>query len=398
MQRQVGAFEFLLRVEAQADHGLDRPIDDGAADQRHGNSRQRADHLRPQADTTDTTQRPAAEDARRDAAPRATQAVQGPDAEHIVYFPAVLRQREHMDEQGARDTPHRQRPDRVHQVGAGAHGHQPRQRTVVHETRVIATRRKGRQGTAHHGHQRIQGDQAIDRFHALRAHHIEAEPAHGEDPGAEREEGNARGRMRGNATVLLIAPAPRPQQQHRGQGDPATDGVHHDASRKIVERYAKSRLQPCLESQVAVPDDAFEERIDQANDQEGCQQLGHEARPLGDAAGDDCRNRRGESQQEEELHQLVTRARGKLVRAMHEAAAVGNGVADEEIGDGRYREVRKNFDQGVDLILLADRSDFEKGESRMHREHHDGAQQDKQDIVSDFDLLHIALPMHDGGA
>ncbi|MNR08696.1 hypothetical protein D3C85_1248640 [compost metagenome] len=68
---------------------------------------------------------------------------------------------------------------------------------------------------------------------------------------------------------------------------------------------AKTLRQPDLHAKVAIPDDTFEKRIDEGDDQHRGAQLRGEACTLGDAAGDDRRDRRGKGQQEEELHQAV---------------------------------------------------------------------------------------------
>jgi hypothetical protein len=107
-----------------------------------------------------------------------------------------------------------------------------------------------------------------------------------------------------------------------------------------------------------------------------------EARALGDAAGHDGGNRRGEGQQEEELDQVVAILCRQHLGARIEADAVGDAVADEEIGDGGDRKIGEDLDQGVDLVLLAHRAEFEKGKPRVHGQHHDAAQQNEQNITT----------------
>ena len=69
-----------------------------------------------------------------------------------------------------------------------------------------------------------------------------------------------------------------------------------------MELLAELRLEEgLLQAEVLVPDDAFEERIEQADDQRGRHALRQEPRALGDAAGDDGRHGGGEGAQEEEL-------------------------------------------------------------------------------------------------
>ena len=96
-----------------------------------------------------------------------------------------------------------ERADRMHHVGAGADRDQPGERPVVHEARVVAAEQRRGQRAARHRHQRVHRDQAGDLVDRLRAHHVEAEPADRQHPGAEREERNARRRMRADAGPSL---------------------------------------------------------------------------------------------------------------------------------------------------------------------------------------------------
>src|SRR4029453_448049 len=93
-----------------------------------------------------------------------------------------------------------------------------------------------------------------------------------------------------------------------------------------------------LQAVALVPDDAFEEGIEQADDQGGGETLRAESRALGNAARDDGWHCRGESAQEEELDQRQAlrveafRRAVERLRVDEEGDAVGDGVADEEIG------------------------------------------------------------------
>ena len=136
-------------------------------------------------------ERRAAEDAARQPAPRAAQAVQRPHAEHVVELPAVLREREHGDEDGARHAAHDQRAGRMHDVGARADGHQPGERAVVREARIVLADQNRCQRAADHRHQRIERHQSANLVEGLRTHHIKAKPAYRQNPGAEREKRNA---------------------------------------------------------------------------------------------------------------------------------------------------------------------------------------------------------------
>ncbi len=131
---------------------------------------------------------------------------------------------------------------------------------------------------------------------------------------------------------------------------------------------------------------AFEERISKADDQRRRGALRQEACALGDAARDDGRDGRSEGGEEEELHErhaLTIEALGGAGNGFgvgEEIDAVGDGVADEKIRDGRNGEIDKDFDEGVDLILVAHRADFEEGEAAVHGEDENGADQQKEDV------------------
>ena len=137
MDAEVGAVELFFLVEADADQFLDRAIDDEAAGEGDADAEQCADELRHEADATDAAQCFGAEDTRCDAAPRATQAVQRPHAEHVVDLPAILREGEHDDEQGTGDAADDECADGMEDIRSGADGNQSGQRAVVHEAGVV---------------------------------------------------------------------------------------------------------------------------------------------------------------------------------------------------------------------------------------------------------------------
>ena len=74
---------------------------------------------------------------------------------------------------------------------------------------------------------------------------------------------------------------------------------------------------------------------------------------------------------------------------MHKADAIGDPVSNEEIGNGGDGEVRQYLHQGIDLILLANGAEFQKGETGVHCKHHNGAQKNEQDIVGMMNLGHF---------
>ncbi len=155
-------------------------------------------------------------------------------------------------------------------------------------------------------------------------------------------------------------------------------------------------LQPGLETEIAIPDQPFEERIDERHDQQRRAQLRTEARTLGDAAGDDCRDRRSKGQQEEELHQGIAVVGHQLIGRLHERHAIGDPVADEEVRQGRYGEVGDDLRQGIDLVLQAHGPDFEKGEAGMHGQHHHRAHQEEQGIGAMDQGFHGAVEVFHG--
>ena len=69
------------------------------------------------------------------------------------------------------------------------------------------------------------------------------------------------------------------------------------------------------------------------------------------------------------------RAARQALRVDKEGDAVGDPVADEEIGQRREGEVDDDFHHRVHLVLAADRTELEEGEAAMHREHEDRANQ-----------------------
>ena len=109
--------------------------------------------------------------------------------------------------------------------------------------------------------------------------------------------------------------------------------MHDNRAGKVVELRAEAVLEPGLEAVSLIPGNAFEEGIDEADDEEGGGELRIEARTLGDAAGNDGWNRGGEGQQEEELGECVAIMFGQHLGTTEEVHAIGNAVADKEIGE-----------------------------------------------------------------
>jgi hypothetical protein len=103
--------------------------------------------------------------------------------------------------------------------------------------------------------------------------------------------------------------------------------MHHDGTCEVVEFFSIVGFQPGLEAEGLVPGNAFEEGIDEADDQKGRGQLRVELGTLGDAARNDRRDRRREGQQEEEARQLEAILLQQRFGAGEEVDAVGDAVS-----------------------------------------------------------------------
>ncbi|PBJ04381.1 hypothetical protein BSF40_39250 [Pseudomonas sp. ACN5] len=163
-----------------------------------------------------------------------------------------------------------------------------------------------------------------------------------------------------------------------------------------METGAKTLQQPGLQTQVAVPDHAFEERIDECDNQRGCTQLRDKPGALGDSSGNDRGNRRGKGQQEKKLHQSITMVGIEHGRRLHEGHAIRNPIAYKEVGQCRYGEVAEDFRQGIDLVFLSHGSDFEKGKTGVHGQNHDRTDQNEQRVGAMDQGVHGALQIFHG--
>ncbi len=166
------------------------------------------------------------------------------------------------------------------------------------------------------------------------------------------------------------------QHHHRAQRQPAAHGMHDDGTGKIIKGGTEGGLDPVLYAEVAVPHHTLEEGVDQRHQDEGGHKLRVELGALGDTTGDDRRDRRGEGEEEEELHQVVAVFLRQYRGGIEEARAIGHRITDKEVGDGGDSKVGNDLHQGVDLIFLAYRAYLKEGKTGMHRQHHNGAQQD----------------------
>src|SRR3546814_8079981 len=116
---------FFLGREAYADVSAEQAIDGKACDQRIGRARQRAEKLAPKGDAADAAKACQPEDAAGDAAPEAANAMQRPDAEHVVDLELALAPLKHRHEEQTGDAAGDESAQRVHDIGAGADRDQP---------------------------------------------------------------------------------------------------------------------------------------------------------------------------------------------------------------------------------------------------------------------------------
>lgn len=146
-----------------------------------------------------------------------------------------------------------------------------------------------------------------------------------------------------------------------------------------------------LKSEVPIPHRTFDQRIRETDHQSRRGALRQKPCPLGDTAGNDRRDRRRERRKEEEFDELVSLPGTDRLSRSKKSDAVRQRVSDCEVDRRRDREVDENFYKCIDLIFMPDRSDFEKREPSVHREHEDRTHQKEKD-VSTLLLFHPKPP------
>ena len=280
----------------------------------------------------------------------------------------------------------------MHDIAASTDSHQARQGAVVDKARVISTNGQGSQRTTHHRHQAVKRHQPRDVGNLLGAHDVKAKPTDNQDPAAQGQEWDAAGWVGRHGTFFAIPACAGPQQDHCRQCNPATDCMNHSRPCKVMKRRSKLRLESVLKTKIVVPDQPFKEGIDQPDQSDGGQQLRAKFGALCDASGDDGRNSGCKGEEEKELGELKATVGDQFVGPNQKVHAVGHAITNEEIGDGADGQVCNDLDQGIDLVLLANRADLEKGKACVHGQHHDGAQQNEQGVYS----LHLVLLLPEG--
>ena len=312
---------------------------------------------------------------------------QTPRTSSIFSFSCVIV--EAVDEDHRRDAAGEEGPQRVHQVAPGADRDEPGQGAVVDETGVVPAGNQGEDDAAHHGEEGVDRHQAGDALQVAGAHDVEAEPADGQDPGTEGEKRDVADRE-GMGAAAGIAPLAGAEDEHRRQRQPAADGVDHHRPGVVVEVGAADGLEEPLEERgILPPDERFEEGVGKPGEDRPGDDLGPELGPFGNAAGDDGGDAGGEAEEEEVVDQVVPLGLVQQVAGgFEEGDAVGEGEADDEIDDGGDRPVGEDLHQGVYLVFLADRADFEKGEPGVHGEDHDRAEHEEQDVAAVFQSGH----------
>jgi len=93
-----------------------------------------------------------------------------------------------------------------------------------------------------------------------------------------------------------------------------------------MERRAEGRRQPLLDAVAPIPGYAFEEWVDEADQQERGRELRVEPRALRNAARNDGRDSGSEGQEEEELGQLIAAFFRQRLRPGEKTDAVGQAV------------------------------------------------------------------------
>ena len=63
-----------------------------------------------------------------------------------------------------------------------------------------------------------------------------------------------------------------------------------------------------------------------------------------------------------------------------EGYAVGDGKAQEEIGDGGHGKIDQDLAQRVDLVFVADGARFEKGKAAVHGKHQHCADEEEEHV------------------
>lgn len=97
------------------------------------------------------------------------------------------------------------------------------------------------------------------------------------------------------------APFSHAKEQDRNQRNPTTNAMHYHRACEVVKSYAKLTFKPGLNAKIAVPDDAFKQRVNQTDGKEGRNQYWIESSSLGDTTRNNRRNCRSKSQQKKNL-------------------------------------------------------------------------------------------------
>jgi hypothetical protein len=165
--------------------------------------------------------------------------------------------------------------------------------------------------------------------------------------------------------------------------------MHDDRAREVVELGAQLGFEEgLLQAKILVPDDAFKEGVEQADNQGRGDALGQELGALGDAARDDGWHGRCEGAQEEEPHQreaLPVVALGAAADGLgieEERHPIGDGETDEKVGDCGNGEVDQDLAQRVDLVLVPDGAGFQEGKAAVHGKHQHRADQQEEHICA----------------
>ena len=116
MDRQICAFKLFFSTQANANKRFQQAVNHDTTQQRPHHAHGGADQLRLQAHAAHAAKGFRPKNTRRNAAPRAAQTMQWPNAQHVVNLPFVLRPGEHDDKNRTGNATDDQRAQRMHDV------------------------------------------------------------------------------------------------------------------------------------------------------------------------------------------------------------------------------------------------------------------------------------------
>ena len=226
-------------------------------------------------------------------------------ADRVVDLHVLEQERDGLHDNGRHAADERGLPG-AHDVGRGGDPDEPRQRPV-HDRHDVGTPVEP-PGEGHADQPAERGcERGVKdhRWHLARerehAAAVEAEPADPEHEHSERRDRQVVAPNRNGS--LAETPDPRPEDDDRGQRDPA---AHRMDDRGACEVHEAELLQPAVRAARSVgerritPGPVAEDGVGDRGDEDGEDEIAAEAHALGDRAGHERRRRPDESELEEE--------------------------------------------------------------------------------------------------